>query len=160
MFNFPVTKKPIVAASYSLGRISSLKLVFTLGMLSFISWNISSKISDVIRNIYSYNYIPLLTAVLHAEFHKVLRFFFFLAKVSHILFFSFSFAYSCCRLFLNHFAWTPEGWIISKNNFYELGMNNLYISVNAIKTWKSIVSHTSCIIQIVKRRTSLSLCFS
>ena len=56
-----------------LGRISSLKLVFFLGMLLFISWNISSKFSEVIV-IECYNYIILLTAVLQAEFHKVLSF--------------------------------------------------------------------------------------
>ena len=40
-------------------------------------------------------------------------------------------------------------WIVCKNNFYKLGMNNLYDSVQAMKIWKPIVSHTSCIIQIV-----------
>ena len=46
----PVDKKPIVAASYNLGGIISLKSVFSLSMLSFISWNISLKFSEVIRN--------------------------------------------------------------------------------------------------------------
>ena len=50
---------------------------------------------------------------------------------------------------LNHFAWTAEGWMISENNFYELGINNLYDSVNVKRIWKPIVSHTSCIMQIV-----------
>ena len=40
-------------------------------------------------------------------------------------------------------------WIVCKNNFYKLGMNNLYDSVKAMKIWKPIVTHTSCIIQIV-----------
>ena len=57
--------------------------------------------------------------------------------------------YCCCSLFLNHFAWTLDSWIIYKINFYELGMNNLYDSINALKIWKLILSHTSCIIQIV-----------
>ena len=76
MYNSPVNKKPTVAGSYSLCGISSLKLVFSLGMLPFIGWNISLKISEVIRN-ECYNYI-LLTAALQAEFHKILRFFCFL----------------------------------------------------------------------------------
>ena len=58
-------------------------------------------------------------------------------------FFSFYVTCCSCSLFLNHLAWIPEGWIICKNNFYELGPNNLYDSVNVIKLWKPIVSHTS-----------------
>ena len=38
--------------------------------------------------------------------------------------------------------------MICKDNFYELGMNNLYDSVNAINIWKPIVSHTSYVTQI------------
>ena len=53
--------------------------------------------------------------------------------------FLFSFSLTCCcSLFLNYFAWTHDGWIICKNNFYELGMNNLYDSVNAIKIEKQL----------------------
>ena len=37
--------------------------------------------------------------------------------------------------------------MLYKNNFYELGMNNLYDSVNAINIWKPIVSHASCLMQ-------------
>ena len=39
------------------------------------------------------------------------------------------------------------------NNFYELGMKNLYDSVNAIKIGKTILSHTSCIMEIVQCTT-------
>ena len=48
--NSLVDKKPIEAASYCLGGISSLNLMFSLVMLSFISWNISLECSEVIRN--------------------------------------------------------------------------------------------------------------
>ena len=43
-------KKTIVAASYSLGGISSLSLVFSLVMSSFISWNISSSYHESFIN--------------------------------------------------------------------------------------------------------------
>ena len=74
MYNSPVDKKPIVAAS--LGRISSLILMFSLVMSSFISWNISSNFqkSFVIE---CYNYARLLNEVLQAGLHKILSFFSF-----------------------------------------------------------------------------------
>ena len=59
-------------------------------------------------------------------------------------------------LFLNHFTWTLASWIPCKSNFYERGMKNLYDSVNAMKIWKSIVSHTSCIIQTFYVRPALN----
>ena len=57
MYNSPGGKKPIVDAIYSLGGISSLSLLFSLGVSSFISWNISSEFSEVIRNRMLYLYI-------------------------------------------------------------------------------------------------------
>ena len=47
---------------------------------------------------------------------------------------------------MKHFACILEGWILCKNNFHGLIMNNLHDSVNAVKVWKPIVNHTSCII--------------
>ena len=48
MYDSPVDKKPIVAASYNLGEISSLKLASSWGMSSFISWSLPWKFSEVI----------------------------------------------------------------------------------------------------------------
>ena len=128
-------------------------------MSSFIGWNISSKFSKVTRKVTRklltrlYNYIRFLTAVLQAEFHKILSFFFFQAKVPHRFFFFASF-------FLTFFSWQTSAiitavatcsWIILlkllkaeysvKTTFMNSVMNNLYESVNAMKIWKPIVSH-------------------
>ena len=106
MYNIPVDKKPIIAASNSLGRISSLKLVFS----EVIRKPQFCKQSSIKSQVFSY---------FKPRFH---------------IDSSFSFSFSL--------TWTPEGWIICKNNCYELGMNNLYDSVNAIKIWKPVVNHT------------------
>ena len=50
LYNSPVDKKPIVVVTYKSGRVSSRNLVFSLGMTSFMSWNISSEFSGVNRN--------------------------------------------------------------------------------------------------------------
>ena len=149
MYNSPVEKKPIAAASYSLDGISYLELVFSLGMLSFTSWNISSKFSEVMRNrmwlLYSSSNRSSASRVPHSS-----KFFPFLSQAFTYTSFLLSFCLTCCcNVFLNHFTWTPEAWIIWKNNFYQPGMNDLHDSVSAIKMWKPIVSHTSCIIQIL-----------
>ena len=57
MYNSPVDKKRIPAASYSLIGIGSLLLVFS-AMSSFICWNISSKFSESFVNSIN-NYIGL-----------------------------------------------------------------------------------------------------
>ena len=40
----------VIIVGYSLGGFSSLNLMFSSGISSFISWYISSEFSEVIRN--------------------------------------------------------------------------------------------------------------
>ena len=49
------------------------------------------------------------------------------------------------------------GLILYTNKFYQLGISNLYGSVNAMKIGKPIASHTNSIIQIALCKTGLSL---
>ena len=123
-----------------------------------------------------YNYIYLLTTVLQAEFNKIPIFplishgfiptFLFLSLFPWLVFVG---NYCCWSLFLTHFAEILEGWILCTDNFYELGMNNLYESVNAMK-WKSenrlwivslqIVSHKSFNVRLAlnsKKKQSITL---
>ena len=78
MYNSLVDKKPIVAASYSLGGISSLilSLLFSY-VIRLLSAEIFFQSFQKSFTVECYNYIRILTAVLQEEFHKTLRFFFF-----------------------------------------------------------------------------------
>ena len=129
MYDSPVDKKPIVAASYSLSEIGPLASVF----FSYVVFY-QLKYSFKVFKSHSQIVFIIITTFLFCLFFFDL----FFSEISVIIT-----AAAVCS------------WVI----FLKLLKTEYSDNVNAMKIWKLIVSHTSCIIQIIWSRTFTNFFF-